>query len=138
VVLALLASGARGGDGDAAKKELKRFEGTWKVLKLEEGGDPAPADEVQKTELIFAGDKITVKGPKGDEEARFTVDPSKKPAHIDIRPSKGQKLVQGIYKFEKDQLILCFTMAKDAMRPTTFASSQKPRTTLAVLQRAKK
>ncbi len=137
VVLVLVAGGALGG-GDAGKKEMKRFQGTWKVVKLDEGGEVAPADEAQKTEMTFSDDKISVKSPKGAQEATFSVDPSKKPAHIDIRPIKSDKVVQGIYKFEKKQLVICFVLDKAATRPTKFASAQKPRTTLVILERTGK
>jgi uncharacterized protein (TIGR03067 family) len=137
VAFGLVCTGAFGGGG-AAGKQQARLQGTWKVLKMQQDGRPAPADEVQKTRLVVAGDKltVTVEGTP-DEVATFTLDPSQKPAAIDIRPAKEKKVVRGIYKFEKDQLLICF--AKDGKeRPKEFASSQDARTTLVVLDRVKK
>ena len=140
VALGLVCTGALGG-GDAAKKRQERLQGTWAVLKLVKAGQPAPADEVQKTRLVITGDKLTVKSDgKRDEVSRFTLDPSKKPATIDIRPEDGKDKsgsLPGIYKFEKGQLVLCFAQDGKA-RPTEFASTQETDTTLAVLERVKK
>jgi uncharacterized protein (TIGR03067 family) len=137
VAFGLVCTGALGG-GDAARKEQERLQGTWKVLKMVDSGRPGPADEVQKTRLVVAGDKLTVQmDGKPEELATFTLDPGKKPAAIDIRPAKGRELVKGIYKLEKDQLHICF--AKDGKdRPKEFASTQEARSSLVVLERVKK
>ena len=59
-------------------------------------------------------------------------------AEIDIFPpatEKGPNIV-GIYKFEKDTLIICITMGGD--RPKKFESPEGSETMLITLQRVKK
>jgi len=135
---ALVGAGAPGGEGDAAKKALARLQGTWKILKFMKGGDLEPADEVQKMRVVIAGDKLTVRTGKKDDEARIALDPSKKPPTIDIHPPREKKPVRGIYKLEKDQLTICFTPDGKEQRPTEFTSTQKAGTSLLVLEREKK
>jgi uncharacterized protein (TIGR03067 family) len=139
VVLALVAGGALGGDGDVVKKELKRLEGTWQLLKAVDEGKAAPEEEVKNGRMVFTGDKLTLKTSKGTYDLRFTLDPSKDPQHITIHSGKGEdeKVSQGIYKLEKDQLTICVTKGRGP-RPTTFASTRKLPTILFVLERVKK
>jgi uncharacterized protein (TIGR03067 family) len=89
-LVVLLTGLAHGGD---AKKDQKALQGTWLAVK----GD-------KKAEVTFAGSKFTVK--LGDElyKGTFTLDPSKKPKHIDMSVKEGPKYVDmvsvGIYKIE--------------------------------------
>src|SRR5262245_10764766 len=133
---ALVAAGAPGGEGEA-KKELEKLQGTWKVLKAVKSGDPEPADEVQKMRVVISGEKFTIQAGEKKEEAGIKLDPSKKPAAIDLRAVGDPVPVQGIHKLEKGQLTICFT--RDGKpRPKEFSSSQKAGTSLLVLEREKK
>jgi uncharacterized protein (TIGR03067 family) len=137
VVLALVGGGALGGNGDAVKKELKRLEGTWQFTKMVRDGEDTPAKEVESLQLVIAGDKLTVKNPKKDEVAQFTIDATKNPHFINIQPGGGAKLVEGIYKLVKDRLTICF-IHDGGPRPKEFASPKKTRAVLTILERVKK
>ena len=108
-------------------KELAPFQGTWKVVKAERDGMPAPAKEVESIRFRFDGDKMTVKeGRKEEEETgSYSVDAKKDPAEIDLISPKGDK-IPGIYKFDKDgKLTLAFVKSPpdkgtDAARPKKF------------------
>jgi uncharacterized protein (TIGR03067 family) len=134
-VAALVAAGTAGA-GDTARKELERFRGTWKVAKAEEGGRPAPDERVQGTRITFAGDKLTMKERDHTEELTIRIDPGKKPATIDFDLGKGKPAIPGIYKFEKDQLVLCFDNDGKA-RPQAFASPEGSSLSLLFLERTK-
>jgi uncharacterized protein (TIGR03067 family) len=138
LVAALVAAGTVGA-GDAAKEELKRLQGTWKVLKMQQDGKPAPAEMVEKTQVVFTGDKVTVTiSGERDEVATITVDPSKNPATVDICPEKEKGVIKGIYKLVKNQLTVCFAKDPKRPRPKEFSSTEEAGTGLIVLERVKK
>src|SRR5206468_5606210 len=113
-VLTVLAVGliiAAGGPQDeAAKKELKKLEGTWIMVSGEEKGEVLPEKTIKSAQLSIMGDKHTVK--VGDDTIIGThkVDPTKSPKQIDTMdtegPFKGKKAL-GIYKVEKGQFTVC-------------------------------
>ncbi|HEX3147167.1 MAG TPA: TIGR03067 domain-containing protein [Gemmataceae bacterium] len=119
---------------EASDKVLKQLEGEWKIEKMLFGGiDPGP-DKVDKTTLIFKGDEITPSdNPK--DVAKIKVDPSKKPAQIDLT-DKANKTMPGIYELNGDELKICF--AESETRPTEFASPKDSKQVLIVLKRIKK
>jgi uncharacterized protein (TIGR03067 family) len=123
---------------DAAKKDLEKLQGDWKVEKAQRGGMDAPANVLEKLTLVVKGDSMTVsEGGVRDEKAAITLDPGKSPAAIDIKPARaGRDTVLGIYKLDGDSLTLCW--AKDGARPTDFASKEGSNHVLFVLKRIKK
>jgi uncharacterized protein (TIGR03067 family) len=122
---------------DTVKEELKKFEGTWKIKSMEVGGQELPAEARDKMRLVFKGDKLTMKGtPDGDKETTFTIDPSKKPAYIDIQPPKGEKsALVGIYKFDKETLVICGSEA--GARPGDFTTKNGKDVGLMTLEKLK-
>jgi len=135
VVVFLLGADA---PSDAAKKDLAALQGEWKVEKAVRGGMAAPADVVEKLKLKFEGVKVVVdEGTARDEQAEVTLDPSKKPAAVDIVPTRpGKEIVKGIYKLDGDSLTMCW--AKSGERPSEFASKEGTEVVLFVLKRVKK
>src|SRR5262249_40040236 len=67
--------------------------------------------------------------------ARFTVDPGKAPAQIDLTsvagPTKG-KTVLGIYRLEGKRLTLCWPLGEDRARPAGFGEKGNDLATLTV------
>ena len=123
---------------DAAKKDLEKLQGEWKIEKAQRGGEAAPAELLGKLSLTIKGDSMTVsEGSARDEKATISLDPGKSPAAIDIKPARpGRETVLGIYKLNGDSLTLCWS--KEGARPTEFASKPKSDQVLFVLKRAKK
>jgi len=83
--------------------------------------DDKKKDEV--TAFVIKDGEITIKSGKKEETAKFTLDPSKKPAHIDIMP--GDEKVPGIYETKETDKGLELTIAfskdgKVADRPKDF------------------
>lgn len=104
--LAVAASATRGQDDGA--KAAKALEGTYEVLEAIRGGKP---DEKTKdvTAFVIKDGEITIKTAERDETAKFTLDPSKKPAEIDITP--GNETVKGIYMTKETDKGLELTIA---------------------------
>jgi uncharacterized protein (TIGR03067 family) len=123
---------------DDVQAELKKFTGTWKVVSVEVNGDKIPDEKREKARLIFDGEKVTFKdfGDDKEQKTTFKVDPSKKPATIDIEAPPGEKeSVQGIYKFEDGKLTICGSTT--GTRPTEFKAADK-KVVLLVLEKEKK
>jgi uncharacterized protein (TIGR03067 family) len=148
VVTAIVAASAvgytaRGGDdrGDAVKKELEKFAGTWQGISAEEDGLKAPEDRVKGHTYVFAGDRYTVRmNGKTIEEGTFRIDPSAKPKTIDVRPTKPKsKVMLGIYEIgEGDTIRACFTHpGSAATRPAEFSTTKGTGHTLQVIKRVK-
>jgi uncharacterized protein (TIGR03067 family) len=87
--------------------------------------------ESGKYKLDFGGQK---------DEGTFTVDPSKKPAEMDIKgvegPNKG-KTIKAIYKLDGDTVTICYGLG-GGDRPTKFETKDGTMQFLAVYKREKK
>src|SRR4051812_32785637 len=94
-----------------------KLEGEWLAESIEGRNDGPPGD----VRFTFTDAKISIKEGARDqpEWAGYTLDLSKKPAQIDIRPGNVKdKVVQGIIEVKGDTVRLCF--GKEADRPTEF------------------
>lgn len=110
-----------------AKDDSKLLEGSWKGVALEVGGKKAPPEAIKGGSWSFKGLElqITDRGVKSDAKSTVKLDSSKTPKQIDLvvpeGPQKGDTM-QGIYKFEKDRLVICLRSLEAAAkgRPTEF------------------
>jgi uncharacterized protein (TIGR03067 family) len=107
---------------DAAKK----LEGAYEVVSVTVAGKPDDAKKDEVTSFEIKDKMLLVKVKDRDESVKFTLDPSKKPAHIDITP-KGDKdeVVKGIYATKETdkglELTVAFSMeGPNADRPKDF------------------
>jgi uncharacterized protein (TIGR03067 family) len=113
---------AAGRAQDDAKAAAKKLEGTYEVVSISAGGkaDDKKRDEIKS--FVIKDGMITVTSRR-EETAKFTVDPSKKPAHIDIDPGKD-RTVQGIYEAKETakglELTIAFADGPNAERPKDF------------------
>jgi len=138
-VLALV--GLPAGAADDPKDVAKKLEGTYDVIDVLHDGKPEPKkDEIES--FLIKGDEIIIKGKGGKDEGpvRFTLGPSKKPAHIDIVP-KGDKPVRGIYLTKETdkglELTIAFTDGPDGERPTDFKGEGKKEIVIKLLRKKK-
>lgn len=125
-------------DGDAPKDASKKLEGTYEVLDVLVGGKPdKKKDEVSA--FVIKDGELTIKTARKDETAKFTLDPSKKPAHIDIEP--GNKTVPGIYEAKETDkgLELTIAFAKDPnARPKDFKGEGQDEVVIKLLRKKAK
>lgn len=104
----------------ADDQALKELAGKYQGVGLVKHGADDPATAKEMTAAV-AGDTLTITVKGKSHKATVAVDPTKKPAHIDISPADGPekgKTFPGIYKVEKGVLHLLFAERGD--RPAEF------------------
>ena len=124
--------------------DVKLLTGEWKVVALESNGKKAPAEALEGMRWSFKGSEVRFADP-GEElggKTSVKLDASQSPKHIDLvaleGPSKDMKS-EGIYKLEKDRLIICLRDSKAAKkgRPAKFATEAGSELGLITLERVK-
>lgn len=135
VVLLLIGGAALAQPGDDAKK----LDGIWLVKDGTIGGkaDPKVKDI---TAVVFKDGTMSVQTENGADEARFTLDPARMPAEINLTTARGNLSVPGIYKLEgrgdDSELIITFTQGGGGPRPKDFTGDGE-KTVLLKLARKK-
>jgi uncharacterized protein (TIGR03067 family) len=142
------------------QKELKKLQGTWKVLASESDGQrPAKGwflEEFAKAKLTVKEDKLIFSSERNppwevayrsDRKPKldtYWLDPAKKPTAFTMTVSVGGFLsrsietVYGIYQLEGDQLTICYsTQSTEKSRPTGFETKQGSERVLLVYEREK-
>ena len=108
----------------ADEAAAKKLNGSYQVLSLTVGGKPDNEKKDRVSEFTIKDGTIEIKegGGKADT-AKFTVDPTKKPAHIDLSPG-GKEVMMGIYEAKETdkglELTLAFPKNPDSPRPKDF------------------
>jgi uncharacterized protein (TIGR03067 family) len=120
-------------------EELKALEGKWVLEEAKLGGRDHTLD-FEGMKLILKGKDFTIDFAENSDKGTFTIDASKMPKWIDIKTgAKGPffgKTLQGIYKIEKEQLIVCCE-ADGKARPTVFEAKEMTRNILFTYKRDK-
>jgi uncharacterized protein (TIGR03067 family) len=147
LALFLLGGMAAAADDKESKSLLKDLEGDYKVTAAEKAGEKPPPgflDELEKVSI--KGNRLTISfkskgtGKSEEKSATITLDASKKPAQIDMRPEDGPKrdeLVLGIVAVDGDTVKMCWGDSPKATRPTDFSSSKENKNFLLTLKRMK-
>ena len=121
-----------------AEPEFKKLEGTWKVTSMMKGGEEVLVEQLEKVQVVIAGDKVTVKVEGKDHGLRLTIDASRKPMAVDLGPEENtDETVRGIYQLDKDTLKVCFAGPGNE-RPQEIASKKGQDSALITLRRAQK
>ena len=119
------------------KNDLARLQGAWTVAELELDGQTteAPGD----ARVVIEGSRFTTTGMGAEYGGTIELDPSAKPARIDMKfdsgPEKGNTNF-GIYKLGRDSWRLCLA-TRGTTRPTEFASPPGSGIAVETLARAK-
>jgi uncharacterized protein (TIGR03067 family) len=117
------AAGRTAADDEATTMAMKALEGKYTPKGLFKGGKAAPPEMIAEVEyMVIKDSKIIIKKKNGKEEpAKFTIDVSHKPPHIDLMPTKGPKQdmkLKGIYRPEKGTLTI--VLSREGYRPKDF------------------
>jgi uncharacterized protein (TIGR03067 family) len=119
------------------KDAAKKLEGTYEVLDVIIDGKPSPKKDEVKSFEIKDGE-IIIKAER-EEKVKFTLDPSKKPAHIDIM-AKGDRKVLGIYEVKETDkgTELTIAFAEQGDRPKDFKGEGKQEAVLKLFRKKAK
>jgi uncharacterized protein (TIGR03067 family) len=132
---------APGDADDEVKKEVAKFEGTWKWISIEMEKMKIPEDALKDPRMKIVGDKFTVKeNADATFGGTFKVDPSKKPKTIDVTFADGKekgKTMVGIYELEGDTYKVCID-PEGKNRPAEFKIQPGSGHVLELLKREKK
>ena len=122
-----------------AEKELKKMQGSWKVVLAQVDGKTMPIQAFKKVAVVFQDGKILFKeNDKTYEEVEFDIDVDAKPKEIDYKYVFGLKKgvrEKGIYQWDGEQLTICMAQSKQK-RPADFVSKQGAGVQLLKLKRA--
>jgi uncharacterized protein (TIGR03067 family) len=118
-------------------KELKPFQGKWKVVKAVMKDQELPIGPLEM-HFTFTGTKAEVSTKDGKQPGgEVTVNDKKDPAEIDLKGSDNTNTTSfGIYSFAKDGKLTLF-FVKNGTRPTSFESAKFPDAILVVLEKVK-
>ncbi len=125
-LLALAYVGGVAKGDDAAKSDLKLFQGTWQPVFVKNlQGELASADELKAIRLVVKGSEFTFTNKGESISGTFTIDPSKTPKTIDFQlansNSRDEKFL-GVYEIRGERRLSCFALPKEArpreLRPT--------------------
>jgi uncharacterized protein (TIGR03067 family) len=119
---------------DAAKK----LDGKYEVVSVLVNGKPDDKKKDEAKGVEIKDGTLSIKGEKRTESVKFTLDPSKKPAHIDM--SVGPKeVVLGIYEAKETdkglELVLAFSKGLSKDRPKDFKGEGEDAMVLTLLRK---
>ncbi len=126
---------------DDAKKEIKKFEGSWRLESLENDGAKTPDEELKRMKLTIEGEKYTLKTEDATVSAgTIKVDGAKKPKTINIMATDGDGSGQemlGIYELDGDKMKVCYGRPNEE-RPSKLAAEAGSGRILVVAVKVKK
>ena len=145
LALAIPATYARNAADDDAAKAATKLEGTYEVVSAVRGGKPDEKGKEIESFTIKDGKIVIAMKDAGKEmKAKFTIDPSKKPAEIDLMPEENGKdeTIKGIYQTKDTdkglELSIAFGRGPNADRPKDFKGEADTETSVKLLRKKAK
>ena len=124
----------------AVRTDAQRLQGVWQLVWLINDDTKAPEHEVRdvRLELTDTAFRSDCAGPLF-RESTYTIDPTRDPRRLDFtnRGNLPPHVCQAIYRFEGDQLALCYP-GPNAERPARFESKPGSGLTLTLWRRVGK
>jgi uncharacterized protein (TIGR03067 family) len=133
LVLSLLGVGNAQPVPKAAKEEMAKLQGTWKVVAAQMAGKEILPRGI--AQVVVKGDRMALRADGKEVKAwSITVDPSRKPKAMDWIMGEEKAPLPAIYSLEGDDLRICFPLlptkgqkAKVKItRPESFETKDKP------------
>jgi uncharacterized protein (TIGR03067 family) len=125
IVLTSIGVAGSGSPDDAAKKDLKQYQGTWTAVSaVNPDGRKASQDELRATRLVVVGNTFTFTSKDRSVTGKFTLDPTKPSKAIDVLlgdATKQEEKLLGIYQIDGELRRSCFAMPGQ-QRPKGFSS----------------
>jgi uncharacterized protein (TIGR03067 family) len=126
-------------EGDGGKDDLKKFQGTWKIVDVEYDGGREMAAEAKHYKWVFQGDKYTIlHDDKPAETWLVKLNSNRSPKTIDssaniIKGVVGRKLT-GIYEISGNTLRICYDLTGHG-QPDDFRAAKGSRRVYYTFQR---
>lgn len=122
----------------AAKKELERLAGNWRIVSITRDGkdEEAPA-ELRKIHIV---DNKMLVGEKGDMDIGLRIAmlaPDTTPRIVDITHPETKKTLEGIYELTDERWKMCLNGEGTAERPGSFDTTGQAKFVLVILERVK-
>ena len=125
---------------DDAKTAAKKLEGNYEVTSVAAGGKTDDTKKAEVKSFVIKDGMITITSRR-EETAKFTVDPSKKPAHIDLDAGKD-RVMPGIYETKETEkgleLTIAFGDGPKAERPKDFKGEDGRTVVIKLLRKKEK
>jgi len=123
---------------EAAPDDLKLLQGGWEMVAQESEGMRLPASG----RWVFKGSEVQAGYTGADLRAMGTVklDSSKRPKHLDLVGTEGRakgEIIPGIFKFDKDGLIIGLGPRGTTERPEDFVDPPGSNWTVLTFKRIK-
>jgi uncharacterized protein (TIGR03067 family) len=122
------------------KAEPPAIVGEWECIEMIVGGRKLTAPELAMLEARYEfTSEGKYRGRFGPEtgEGKYALNPAKDPAEIDLTSDKTGSMKGGLYRLDKDTLILCYAEGKGG-RPEAVESPAGSRIFLMTFKRAEK
>jgi uncharacterized protein (TIGR03067 family) len=131
---------------DEKEDAVKKLNGTYEVVSVIIDGKPDTPDKDDKMTFVFKDGTMTIKAgdmERQNDKAKFTLDPSKKPAQIDFTPEKNDKgTFMGIYQLKETdkgtELSMALAKGPKAERPKDFKGEGKDVMAMTLLRKKEK
>lgn len=114
------------GSGSADANPSGGLDGVWKVTAVETEGSAVAAENIEGMTVSIQGNSYTFHNNEQTSHGTVSLDPSKQPKQIDIRPSDGPddgQTLLGIYEATGDGFRICYAQSGKP-RPDTFTTEQ--------------
>ncbi len=137
-LLAICLLGADSAD-ESAKKDVEKWQGTWRAVSMETNGKVAPEESLKRIKLTVTGSDYHFQNGAFSEHGSYQFYATKNPKQLDIVVGDGAdkgKVYLVIYQVEADRLTICLETA-NKNRPTEFSGKAGSGCVLEVWQREK-
>jgi uncharacterized protein (TIGR03067 family) len=92
------------------KRELERWQGTWRAVAGERDGQLRPKAFLEALRIVVENDVMTIQAGKRSQKLRLVLDPTVRPKAVDLIHLDGKEQGEvwlGIYQLEPQRLKLC-------------------------------
>jgi uncharacterized protein (TIGR03067 family) len=121
----------------ATKKDIEKWQGTWRAVSMEKDGKASPSESLEKIKLTVTNTDYHFQNGAFSEHGSYKFYASKSPKELDIVVGEGAdkgKVYLVIYKVEGDELTICLESA-NKNRPKEFTGKAGSGCVLEVWQR---